>query len=418
MANDLKVQDIIVREAMFFLKNNLVMGGLVNRSYENEFENSVNGYKKGSSVRIKRPENYIPAKSTTLSVADAEEATTTMVVDTQLNKGLQFTSQELTLMLSGPKGARRIGEEKIGPLMHSFANTIDLDLTRLYNKVYNYVGTPGTQIDSYPDYLKATERLNEMAVPMDRRSGILTPNDHVGLVGAFHNLYDTKVARSALEKARLPLLGGDDVYMSQNVATHTTGARGGTPLVNGGSQAVTYATAKATMTQTLITDGWTASAAPRVKAGDVFTIDGVYAVNPVGKQTLAFLQQFVVINDGSSDGSGNLTMTISPPIITSGAYQTVSAQPADNAPLNFLGTANTNYRQNMTFHKDAFALAVVPLELPDGAAFKARITEDGLSVRVTSGFDITNDTNIWRFDVLYGVKALRPELATRVNGTP
>lgn len=418
MANDIKVQDIIVREAMFFLKNNLVMGNLVNRDYEDEFVDSVNGYKKGSTVRIKRPENYIPARSTTLSVSDAEEATTTMVVDTQLNKGLQFTSQELTLMLSGPKGARRIGEQKIGPLMHAFANTIDLDLTNLYKKVYNWVGTPGQQIDSYPDYLKATERLNEMAVPMDRRSGILTPNDHVGLVGAFHNLYDTKVARSALERARLPLLGGDDVYMSQNVATHTVGPLGGTPLVNGGAQNVTYATAKATMTQNLITDGWTAAAAARVKAGDVFTIAGVYAVNPVGKQQLDFLQQFVVQADASSDGSGNATLSISPPIITSGAYQTVSAAPADNAALTFLGAAGTNYRQNMTFHRDAFALAVVPLELPDGAAFKARVTEDGLSVRVTSDFDITNDNNIWRFDVLYGVRALRPELATRLSGTP
>lgn len=418
MANDLKVQDIIVREAMFHLKNSLVMGNLVNRDYENEFENSVNGYKKGASVRIKRPENFRPVKSTTLSVADAQEANTRMVVDTQLNQGIQFTSQELTLMLSGPKGAKRIGQEKIGPLMHSFANTIDLDLTALYKGVYNYVGTPGTQIDSYPDYLKATERLNEMAVPQIDRAGIVTPNDHVGLVGAFHNLYDTKTARSALEKARLPLLGGDDVFMSQNVATHQVGPLGGTPLVNGAAQDKTYAQVKDTMQQTLLTDGWTAAAAARVKQGDVFTIAGVYAVNPVGKQQLQFLQQFVVQGDASSDGAGNASLTISPPIITSGPYQTVSAAPADNAAMTFVGTAGALYRQNMTFHKDAFALAVVPLELPDGAPFAARITEDGLSVRVTSSYNITDDVSVWRFDCLYGCRVLRPELATRVNGTP
>lgn len=417
MANDLKVQDIIAKEAMFHLKNSLVLAKLVNRGYEDEFAKEVNGFKKGATVRVKRPENFIPARSATLSLADAEEATAPVTVDTQLNKGLSFTSQELTLLLSGgAPGVRRIGDQKIKPLMHAFANTIDSDLAGLYTKVYNWVGTPGQTIDSYPDYLKGTERLNEMAVPMDARSGFLSPADDAGLKGAFHNLNDNGTARDALQRARLPMLDGSDVYMSQNVKTHTVGPLGGAPLVNGGTQAVTYATAKATMTQSLITDGWTAAAAARVKAGDVFTIAGVYAVNPIGKQTLPFLQQFVVQADASSDGLGNATLSISPPIITSGAYQTVSAQPADNAAMTFLGTASTGYRQPMIFHKDAFHLAVVPLELDD-MMHGARISDDGLSVRVSRAFDITNDVSTWRFDVLYGVTALRPDLATRLSGT-
>jgi hypothetical protein len=213
------------------------------------------------------------------------------------------------------------------------------------------------------------------------------------------------------------MLDGSDVFMSQNVKTHTVGPLGGTPLVNGAAQNVTYATAKQTNTQTLITDGWTAAAAARVKAGDIFTIAGVFAVNPIGKDTLPFLRQFTVMADGSSDGSGNLTMTISPPIITSGAYQTVSAAPADNAALTFLGTASTGYRQPMIFHKDAFHLAIVPLELPGGAARASRVNEDGISVRVVEDYAIATDVNTWRFDVLYGVNALRADLATRISGT-
>jgi hypothetical protein len=213
------------------------------------------------------------------------------------------------------------------------------------------------------------------------------------------------------------MLDGSDVYMSQNVKTHIVGPLGGTPLVNGGAQAVTYAASKQTYSQTLITDGWTAAAAARVKAGDVFTIANVYAVNPIDGDTLPFLRQFVVLADASSDASGNATISISPPIITSGPYKTVDAQPADNAPLTFVGTANTGYRQPMIFHKDAFHLAVVPMELPEGAAFKARINEDGISVRVVSGYDITGDVSTWRFDVLYGVTPVRPNLATRINGT-
>lgn len=418
MANDLKVQDIIVREAQYQLKNALVLGNLVSRVHEGEFASDVDGWKKGDKVRVKRPENFIPGEGATLSVAEAEEATMDVVVDTQLNKGLSFTSKELTLFLSGPKGARRIGEEKIKPLMHAFANRIDSDLAGLYRHVPNYVGTPGLTIDAYPDYLKGTERLNELAVPMDARYGLLSPADDAGLKGAFNNYYDTAVARNALQKAKLPMLDGSDVYMSQNVKTHVVGVATGTPLVQGAGQAVTYAAAKMSYTQTLNTDGWTSATTGILKAGDIFTIAGVYAVNPVDGDVLPFLRQFVVRADADSGAStGPAALTISPPIITSGPYKTVSAAPADNAPMTVLGTGSTGYRQPMIFHKDAFHLAVVPMEMPEGAAFKARINEDGISVRVVSGYGITDDISTWRFDVLYGVTPVRPGLAVRLNGT-
>lgn len=418
MANDIKVQDIIVREAQYQLKNALVLGNLVSRVHEGEFADDVKGWKVGDTVRVKRPENFIPGEGATLSVAETEEATLNVTVNTQLNKGLSFSSKELTMFLSGPKGARRIGEEKIKPLMHAFANRIDSDLAGLYRYVPNYVGTPGLTIDSYPDYLKGTERLNELAIPQDGRNGFLSPADDAGLKGAFNNYYDTSVSRNALQKARLPMLDGSDVYMSQNVKTHTVGVATGTPLVQGAGQAVTYAASKATYSQTLNTDGWTASTTGILKAGDVFEITGVYAVNPVDGSVLPFLRQFVVLDDADSGAStGPAALTISPPIITSGPYKTVSAAPADNAPITVKGTGGTGYRQPMIFHKDAFHLAIVPMEMPEGAAFKARINEDGISVRVVSGFDITNDISTWRFDVLYGVTPVRPNLATRINGT-
>jgi hypothetical protein len=67
-----------------------------------------------------------------------------------------------------------------------------------------------------------------------------------------------------------------------------------------------------------------------VVIGDVFTIAGVFDVNPVTKATLPILKQFVVAIGSerlASDGAGNLTLTISPQIITSGAQQNVSAVP-------------------------------------------------------------------------------------------
>jgi hypothetical protein len=130
-----------------------------------------------------------------------------------------------------------------------------------------------------------------------------------------------------------------------------------------------------------------------------------------------YLQQFVVLANANSGAStGPATLTISPPIITSGPFQTVSAAPADNAAITVFGAGSTNYPQNMGYHKNAFALVTVPLEMPDGAAFKARESHNGLSVRVIKDYDINNDVDVIRIDTLYGAKAINPGLASRLWG--
>ena len=166
-----------------------------------------------------------------------------------------------------------------------------------------------------------------------------------------------------------------DTYSTQNVQNHTVGVATGTPRVNGANQNVTYANSTGQPSQTLVTDGWTNSTTGILKAGDVFTIAGVKAVNPVpgegttGKMVMPYLQQFTVLNDANSGASsGPATLTISPAIITEGPFQTVGAAPADNAVITVLGSGGKAYPQNMGFHKNAFALVNVPLDMPDGVA--------------------------------------------------
>jgi hypothetical protein len=136
----------------------------------------------------------------------------------------------------------------------------------------------------------------------------------------------------------------------------------------------------------------------------------VFAVNPVTKATLPHLQQFVVKADATANATttSTTTLTISPPIITSGAFQNVSAAALDAATVTILGTASTGYAQNMVFHKNAFALVMVPMVKPPGAVDVARRSYKGFQVRVIPYYDGTNDQSNWRLDVLYGVKTLDP----------
>jgi hypothetical protein len=412
MANTTLTADIIAKEAVMILDNNLVMAKQVFRGYEEDFAKRVNGYKIGDTLIIRKPADFTIRDGAVMNVQDVIEGTTQITANKRKGVDFQFTSQDLTLKID------QLSERVIKPAMVQLANQIDRDLMGLYVSVPSWVGTPGQVVKSYKDFAQAPERLDEGAVPTDERSAVLSPTDHWGLLGSQTALFIQDAARGAYRQGSLGMIGGVDTYMDQNVPTHTVGAYGGTPLVAGAGQVSTYENVKDSNAQTLNTDGWTASVAGLLKAGDIFTIAGVFAVNPVTKATLPYLREFAVVADANSDGSGTVALTISPAIITSGAFQTVSAAPADNAAITVKGTASTGYRQNLVFHRNAFSLVMVDLQDPPGAVEVGRQSYQGCRVRVIPVYDGINDISKWRLDVLYGVKAIDPRLATRLSGLP
>lgn len=412
MSNAVKTVSMIAKEAIMILENELVAAKLVHRGYDEEYGRNPNGYKIGSTITIRKPTDFTVRDGATASNQDVTEGSTTIVVNKQKGIDFQFTSQELALEMN------QLSERVIRPAMIQLANQVDRDILSLYSSVPSWVGTPGQVVNSFADFGVGPQRLDEFAVPQESRAGLLSPADQWGMLGSQTALYIQEAAKGAYRDGSLGMIGGVDTYMSQNVPLHTVGVATGTPKVNGASQNVTYASVKDSNTQTLNTDGWTNSTTGILKAGDVFTIAGVYAVNPVTKQTLPFLRQFTVTADADSGAStGPAALTITPAIITSGAFQTCSAAPADNADITVVGTGGTSYRQNMIFHKNAFALVTVPMEAPQGAVNVSRQSYKGINVRLVPYYDGTNDISKWRLDVLYGVKAIDPRLATRISGT-
>lgn len=414
MANTVKKQsNMIAKECIMILENELVMGNKVHRAHESEFSQTPNGYKKGSTITIKKPTDFTVRDGKVASIQDVDEGSITFSVNQFKGIDFQFDSQELTQDINS------LSERVFRPAMVQLANQVDGDLHNLYSDVPNWVGTPGQTINSFADYMKGPERLNEFGVPLDGRCGTLAPTDHAGLLGSQTTLYDSTILKPAFRNAEVGMIAGVDTYMTQNVKAHAVGVATGTPLVNGADQDVEYSAARDTYTQTLNTDGWTNSTTGILKKGDVFTLEGVNAVNPVTKQDLGFLRQFTVTADADSGAStGPAALTITPPIITSGAQQTVTAAPADDAAITVVGTGGTSYRQNMVFNKNAFALAMTPLEIPPSKApVASRQSYKGLSVRVIPYYDGTNDIEKWRLDILYGVKTLDARQAVRLSGT-
>ena len=402
MANSILTPSVIAKEALMQLENILVMGNNVHKEYKQEFA------KIGDTVSIRKPVKFSATDGATLSKQDVEEGSSSIVIDSRKHVGWSFSTGDLTLSID------KYSERYIKPAVIALAQAVESDLTGLYTDIWNFAGTAGTIPSTFSDLGKAGKLLDDGAV-QDGRKAVLNPEATWSLADGLKAVFVQGKAKTAFEEARMGYYARFDTYMGQSIKAHKVGALGGTPLVNGGSQSSVYADVKTTNAQSLITDGWTASTAVLNK-GDVFTIDGVYAVNPVSKDSTGALQNFVVNADVTSDGTGNATINISPAIITDGAYKTVDAVSADNASITVkTGASGAQHAQNLCFHPNAFALVTCPLEMPDGASFKARETHNGLSIRVVKDYDINADEEIIRLDILYGTKTIYPELATRLT---
>lgn len=403
MSNALLTPTEIAMEGLRLLVNNLVMGNNVHREYKREF------VKKGATVNIRKPVRFAVTKSRTRSNSDVTEYNTNISVDTQAHVSWLFSSSDLTLTID------QYSERYMMPAMEALANEVDYDLTSLYDDVNNEVGTPGTTPNAFSYMADTMQRLDELGVPGNMRSIVLDPAAHWSMADALSGKYNPGMVNDTVRKGFLGRVANADVFMDQNIRIHTVGAHGGTPLTN-------YGTAAAEGMTTLVTDGWTASTTV-LKAGDAFTVGSVYEVSPIKGQTYSYLKQFVSLTDVTSDASGNATITIypsgdsGPGLRSSGAYKNCSALPADGAAITVVGTASTNYPQNLGFHRNAFGLVVCPLEMPHGV-WGQRVTHKGtgLSIRVLKDYDIDNDEEIVRLDILYGVKTIHPDMAVRLTG--
>ena len=411
MANTTLTADVIAKEALAILDNDLGWVGRLHRAHESEYSETVNGYKKGSTISIRRPADFVVRTGATMDIQDSIEGKTTLVVDQQIGVDFNFTSTDLTLSMND------ISERVVRPAMTNIINYMANDVaTQMYRGTYNWAGTPGSTINAFSDFLVGCERLDEMAVPMDDRLAILAPADYHGFLGSLPSLFMPKSNDGYFKTGYMGEVAGVDIYQSQVTPTHTRGTAVTNTLdvSTSASNVVTYDTAKNTWTSTLSVDQQTNVT---LKAGDVFTIDGVYMVNPKTKAATDILQNFVVTADATLTTSGTSSITISPPVITTGPHQTVSAVPADGAAIILKGAVSTGYKQNMLFHKNAMSLAVVPMELPQGANNASRQSANGFSVRVVPVYDGINDVSKWRLDLLYGRKLIDPRLITRLSGT-
>ncbi|MGI9142363.1 MAG: P22 phage major capsid protein family protein [Fluviibacter sp.] len=416
--NNLLTISMITNEALRILQNQLVFTRAVSRQYDNKF--AIEGAKIGTTINLRKPPRYVGRTGPALQIESSVETYVPLTLGTQFGVDMAFTTQDLTLNISD------FSDRFIKPAVAAIANKIDYDGLQQYLNVYNLVGTPGqltdgatTQAEATAAILAARARLNQMAAPVDEeRHIVVDPTVEVGIVSGLTNLFNPAgtISRIFQKGALGDNTLGFNFAMDQNVGNFTSGSFVvGTDTMAVASQAGGSVQNNA---QTAFTLSATVSNGKTLTAGTVFTIPGVYAVNPQNRQSTGSLANFVITSAVTGTGSAQ-NISVFPTPVFSGQFQNVTSTtgtiPSGNASV-ISGSNGSSYPNAIAFHKDAFALGTADLILPQGVDMAGRSSADGLSIRLVRQYDINSDQLPCRLDVLYGWSTIYPELACRVTG--
>ena len=413
MANQFLTTSQILQESLPVFRNNLEFSRKTLNQYSNQFARE--GAKVGATVNARKPPKYRGRYGNAIDVEDIQETPVPIVCDKLFGVDLEYDDVALTLTMDN------FNERYIDGVMARIANEVDATGMEEFRNIYNFVGVPNAVPNTRLTYLNAGVKLDNTATPRRgklARSCVIGSQMQATLVDAQAGLFQkSNLIGEQYESGEMGTGLGFEFSMDQNVKAHTIGAQGGTPLVNGANQTG----------DTIDLDGWTASVTAVLRRGDCMTFASVNGIVPNtatktgGGVSTGQLQQFVVTSDVDSDGTGaTADVPISPSIITSGAFQTVTASPADDAVV-LIFTSATAYaalvmKNALAFNKIAFTRVMVDLPVPGGVDMGGRIRDktSGIAFRLVRAYDIRGNTRPTRVEALWGWSTIYPEWACRV----
>jgi len=404
MSNIFKVTDLVAKESLRIAHEKLQFIGTVDRQYDESFKASGGSRAPhGSTLRVKSPNQYKRRQgSRVMDVQDQNEQTQTITVATQDGVDMRFNSQELIQSVDNDGAFDALSKNYIEPAIATLCSGIEADFLAYCTKAtYQVAGTAGTALTDLVAVGAARAKLNQQLAPKDGNRFIQCDSIAMGgMVNGLKGLFqDSAQIREQYREGMIGRTAMADWYENDRMWTMPNSAD-----VAGEINAGTLTSGITSLT----VDGFTAAPV----AGMVFTVEGIYDVHPETKTAYAHLKQFVVTSATTTSISFSPAMVYS----TTDPRQNCSGTPVDNADITFVGSASTNYVQQLMYHKDAFQFITADLPIFDDAQKCVNKRSENLSLRVWMGSDIRNDELLMRVDILYGMAALRPEFASRIIG--
>lgn len=401
MSNTLLTPTKIIREALRIAHQRANFITTLENKYENEF--GVSGAKIGDTCKVRLPNKWKSTASATLNVQDVTEASVDVTVDTRRHIGMAFPTKDLTLTIDD------FSKRYIDPAVSQLAADVEYDtIAKLYKGVYNRVEpSSATAALDLATMGAARRKMVENLAPKGKWYANLMPRQTSDIIADGKALFHS--SEQIEQQYRDGMVGrtaGFDFYENTLWPRHIQGAANTSYTVDTRTSAMPI-----TEPNTAISSFTVASGSGIALKGDVFTIGNVFRVHPESRVSTGELQQFVLTADTVS-GAG--TWSFSPSIRTAGPDQNVTIPTTSATAAISILTASKNYDNSLAYHPQFAAFVAPPLDLP-GTDFEARETMDGISMRIVSQYDITNDRKVTRLDIQYGSALLRPEWAVRIK---
>ncbi len=372
-----------------------------------------------SSDTIWRPMPYIAQSY------DGSDATSNFGDNTQLAVPATIGYQKHSTALLNAKELRdQLQENRLGQAAaQKLASDINVATLTVASNQGTIVSKRTTAAGGYADIAEADALMNEQGVMMEGRNFALSSRDYNGMAADLAARQTmNQMPTEAYRRSYIGEVAGFQTF-KMDYANRLTAAAGTTVTVNGASQYHTpAATSTAATGETSNVDNRYQTLAitvggGTVKVGDAFTIAGVNAVHHITKQDTGQLKTFRIVEILTGSG-GTGTVKISPAIVSNGGgtdaeaqYQNVTATPANGAAITFLNIADAPV--NCFWHRDAIELLPASLAVPTdaGADIMRATTDQGVELVMQKQFDINTQKTKYRWDTLYGVALVQPEMA-------
>ncbi|HEX7932218.1 MAG TPA: P22 phage major capsid protein family protein, partial [Paraburkholderia sp.] len=350
-------------DVAMFWQNNIKLVAMFDRTWEGMWKDKPDGAQIGYTAQVRIPQRFRVKRGQALQQQAILNQTVPVSLTDQLQVAMGWSSADDALLVE------EVQSRYTKPAGKALANECDVFAgNQVYKSVFYSIGAPGVPITDNEAWTDGVAMLRAFGVP-DELYAVTTPQQQSKLVANNLALFNPQAQISEIFKSGLfatGALGVNEWAWDSNMPTHTTGSfTASTPAVAGGNQSGS----------TLSIDGMGTYA---LKEGDVFTIDGVYGVNPISYSDTQILQQFVLTADVS--GSSTATLSFSPSLIadTNSQLQTVTNLPANDAAISFLGSTGTvgatmtatRSKQNIVCNPAAFAwvMADLPVKLAGAVA--------------------------------------------------
>ncbi len=320
------------------------------------------------------------------------------------------------LELRDPSRLKRVGDSA----KKALASDVNMAIRRYAGMHSSIVDVKSGGSSGYDDVARMETLFDELGVPTDDRIAVYSTRDLQNIVSDLANRHNMKGKHtvSAYEKSLVNEIANFAIHkdpsalkLEASTVTNATVAQADQRHIPkahiednvGEIKKIDNRTMKLRVNGT----GW--------KAGDAFTIAGVYAVHHTNKTVLNELKTFRVVNVIGTD-----EIEIMPAIICDDyegateaetAYKNVSATPANNSAITMLNT-KTAY-VNPFFVRDVLEImpSKLALEQHEGMKSLSYTLDNGMTLYYSKQASIDNLSFKVRWDVRFGAGILNPEMA-------